>query len=62
MKCGWRSITRSLCSGGGHPGAIGFRIPAKEIDSLDKFLAGLAEDLAALSRAAEDEQQETHGK
>jgi nanoRNase/pAp phosphatase (c-di-AMP/oligoRNAs hydrolase) len=56
-----RAVLKNLKieDGGGHPGAVGFRIPGKEIDKLDKFLAGLAKDLDALARAAEDKHQGT---
>ncbi|MDR0708496.1 MAG: DHH family phosphoesterase [Spirochaetaceae bacterium] len=37
-----------LDNGGGHPGAIGFRIPGENIADLGKFLAGLAEEINAL--------------
>jgi nanoRNase/pAp phosphatase (c-di-AMP/oligoRNAs hydrolase) len=37
-----------LDNGGGHPGAIGFRIPGENIADFGKFLAGLAEEINAL--------------
>jgi nanoRNase/pAp phosphatase (c-di-AMP/oligoRNAs hydrolase) len=41
-----------LDNGGGHPGAIGFRVPGEQIDGFGKFLTGLAEDIIALIEAA----------
>jgi nanoRNase/pAp phosphatase (c-di-AMP/oligoRNAs hydrolase) len=35
-------------NGGGHPGAIGFRIPGENIADFGKFLTGLAKDINAL--------------
>jgi nanoRNase/pAp phosphatase (c-di-AMP/oligoRNAs hydrolase) len=41
-----------LDNGGGHPGAVGFRVPGGQIADFGKFLAGLAEDITALVQAA----------
>jgi nanoRNase/pAp phosphatase (c-di-AMP/oligoRNAs hydrolase) len=41
-----------LDNGGGHPGAIGFRVPSGQIADFGNFLTGLAEDIAALVQAA----------
>jgi nanoRNase/pAp phosphatase (c-di-AMP/oligoRNAs hydrolase) len=42
-----------LNSGGGHPGAIGFRLPSGKVADLGRFLARLAEDLDGLVQAAQ---------
>jgi nanoRNase/pAp phosphatase (c-di-AMP/oligoRNAs hydrolase) len=41
-----------LDNGGGHPGAIGFRVPGGQIADFDKFLAALVEDIATLIETA----------
>ncbi|MDR0710201.1 MAG: DHH family phosphoesterase [Spirochaetaceae bacterium] len=45
----------NLDDGGGHPGAIGFRIPGGKIAGFDKFIAELAEDINALVEAGNKE-------
>jgi nanoRNase/pAp phosphatase (c-di-AMP/oligoRNAs hydrolase) len=42
-----------LDNGGGHPGAIGFRIPREKIEDIGKFLTELAGDLDTLVQAAQ---------
>jgi nanoRNase/pAp phosphatase (c-di-AMP/oligoRNAs hydrolase) len=41
-----------LDNGGGHPGAVGFRVPGGQITDFGKFLTGLAGDITALVQAA----------
>jgi nanoRNase/pAp phosphatase (c-di-AMP/oligoRNAs hydrolase) len=41
-----------LDNGGGHPGAIGFRVPGGQIADFGKFIATLAEDIATLIETA----------
>ncbi|MDR1411940.1 MAG: DHH family phosphoesterase [Spirochaetaceae bacterium] len=49
-----RTVLKKLnfSSGGGHPGAIGFRVSSEKVDDFGQFLAKLAEDLDALVQAA----------
>jgi single-stranded DNA-specific DHH superfamily exonuclease len=42
----------AITDGGGHPGAVGFRIPKGEISSITAYLAGFAEQIEAMIAAS----------
>ncbi|AEF80104.1 DHH family phosphoesterase [Leadbettera azotonutricia] len=49
-----RAVLASLAitNGGGHPGAVGFRIPKSEISSITAYLAGFTEQIEAMIAAS----------